>query len=97
MKNRNNLNKFFNEVDSNIEKLMKEEIENLSDQLKVITPVKTGNLKDSWQKVVKVNSLRYRLINNADYAYNVLVLGTSSQLRDGILPVIYSWQASINK
>lgn len=94
MTNKANINNLFKEVDYKIKDKMFEEIENLSDQLKIITPVKSGNLRDSWQNPVRINALRYRLINNAEYAYNVLVLGTSGQLKDGILPTIYSWKAT---
>ena len=73
--------------------LFADSVEELTDILKAKTPVKTGNLRDSWGKPARINDCTFKLSNNADYGYQVLIEGKSGQLPLGILPTIRQWQA----
>ena len=73
------------------------EAEKLNDELVVMTPVKTGYLRDSWAELEKIGPGKYALVNTAIYAENVLMTGLpNGQLPQGVLPHIRSWKAKFN-
>ena len=93
--------KEFDKLNKEIELYFEDEIENLIEQMKVATPVKTGNLRDSYQDPVKKGKFRWTIVNSAEYASEILLIGKTSynrgsaQLPDGILPVIVNWKNNL--
>ena len=88
------------ELSIEFEKLLQEELESGINELKKeiipITPIDKGDLKQSYE-IKKNYDLSVSLINDRDYAHQILTLGRtgpglgSLQLPDGILPFIKQW------
>ena len=67
----------------------------LYEEMKLKTPVDTGELKESY-KFEKVDDFEYKISNNAKHAHQILALGRvgkqgSQKLPDGILPFVSSF------
>jgi hypothetical protein len=75
-----------------------DEVEKLQDEISLMTPIDTGNLKDSWTPPRRTGKGIYTLNNYAEYANQILVLGRtgpgkgSLQLPLGIYPHIRKWK-----
>lgn len=89
--NSTDIKNFISKVKNEQCKKFEDSLEELTDILKAKTPVKTGNLRDSWGKPQKIGNCVYKLSNNADYGYKILIEGGSPQLPLGILPTIRKW------
>jgi hypothetical protein len=96
------------EIKAEIDKLKKElfeefgdEVEKLQDELKIMTPVDTGFLVDSWNEPKYKGNGVYQLSNYANYAEQILMIGLqngkgSRKLPQGVLPHVRMWADKLN-
>jgi len=97
----NELKSIFNKLNKQLE----QEVVSLNEKIIEMTPVDTGFLRSAFNPVSNNNN-RFKISNNTQYAYSVLILGRrtengkpegSAQLPEGILPTIRQWKKTLEK
>lgn len=74
---------------------MEKTVNSLLQEMKEITPVDTGDLRDNYE-LTKKSDTHYSISNDLTYAHQILAVGRvgklgSEQLPDGILPFVHDF------
>ena len=86
------------EFENLVAEQMEKKINSLVEAMEEITPVDTGDLKNSYE-IQKQDNFNYSIINDRPYAHQILGLGRTGPglgsllLPDGILPFVKQWIA----